>query len=62
MSSKETIKNEYNHVCFKLEEKKKELEELRLDIFILNPKVKEVISEIEKLNEVKKVLEEQIND
>ena len=56
------IKNKYNQVCFSLKQKEEELEKLKVDIFILNPKMKELTNEICKLYaeklELRKKLEE----
>lgn len=53
-----TDSERYAQVCFSLEEKNKELEAIKLDLFTLNPHIKELVEEISKLTEEKKSLEE----
>lgn len=47
----------YEKICFALESKQKELEEIKLDIFTHNPKIKQLVAEIEALEKTKKSLE-----
>lgn len=55
-------KEEYKRVCFQINEKRTEIENLRTDIFILNPKIDELVKELVELEDIKKKLEEEIND
>lgn len=57
-----TYKERYEKVCFSLDKKMKELENLRTDIFILNPEIGSLIIEIGELDKIKKELEGKIND
>lgn len=55
-------KERYNQLCFQIEEKQNELENLRTDIFIFNPEIGELISELISLEREKKALEDLKND
>lgn len=57
-----TDKEQYDKVCFSLDQKLKELENLRTDIFILNPEIGTLVAEIGELDKIKKELEEKLND
>ena len=57
-----TDKERYDKICFSLDQKLKELENLRTDIFVLNPEIGSLIIEIGELDKIKKELEEKIND
>lgn len=57
-----TDKERYDKVCFLLDQKLKELENLRTDIFILNPEIGTLAAEIGELDKTKKELEEKLND
>lgn len=57
-----TDKERYEKVCFSLDQKLKELENLRTDIFVLNPEIGTLITEIGELDKTKKELEEKLND
>lgn len=57
-----TDKERYDKVCFSLDQKLKELENLRTDIFILNPEIGTLVAEIGELDKTKKELEEKLND
>lgn len=57
-----TDKERYDKVCFSLDQKLKELENLRTDIFILNPEIGTLVTEIGELDKTKKELEEKLND
>lgn len=57
-----TNKERYEKVCFSLDQKLKELENLRTDIFVLNPEIGTLITEIGELDKTKKELEEKLND
>lgn len=57
-----TDKEKYDKVCFSLNQKLKELENLRTDIFILNPEIGTLVAEIGELDKTKKELEEKLND
>lgn len=57
-----TDKERYDKICFSLNQKLKELENLRTDIFILNPEIGTLVAEIGELDKTKKELEEKLND
>lgn len=57
-----TDKERYDKVCFSLDQKLKELESLRTDIFVLNPEIGTLVTEIGELDKTKKELEEKLND
>ena len=57
-----TDKERYDKVCFSLDQKLKELENLRTDIFVLNPEIGTLVTEIRELDKTKKELEEKLND
>jgi hypothetical protein len=57
-----TDKERYDKVCFSLDQKLKELENLRTDIFILSPEISILVAEIGELYNTKKELEEKLND
>lgn len=57
-----TDKERYDKVCFSLDQKLKELENLRTDIFVLNPEIGTLVTEIGELDKTKKELEEKLND
>lgn len=57
-----TDKEMYEKVCFSLDQKLKELENLRTDIFVLNPEIGTLVTEIGELDKTKKELEEKLND
>ena len=57
-----TDKERYKKVCFSLDQKLKELENLRTDIFVLNPEIGTLVAEIGELDKTKKELEEKLND
>lgn len=57
-----TDKERYDKVCFSLDQKLKELENLRTDIFVLNPEIGTLVAEIGELDKTKKELEEKLND
>jgi hypothetical protein len=57
-----TDKEKYDKVCFSLDQKLKELENLRTDIFILSPEISILVAEIGELYNTKKELEEKLND
>lgn len=57
-----TDKERYDKVCFSLDQKLKELENLRTDIFVLNPEIGTLVAEIGGLDKTKKELEEKLND
>lgn len=57
-----TDKERYEKVCFSLDQKLKELENLRTDIFVLNPEIGTLVTEIGELDKTKKELEEKLND
>lgn len=57
-----TDKEMYEKVCFSLDQKLKELESLRTDIFVLNPEIGALVTEIGELDKTKKELEEKLND
>lgn len=57
-----TDKERYDKVCFSLDKKLKELENLRTDIFILSPEISILVAEIGELYNTKKELEEKLND
>lgn len=57
-----TNKERYDKVCFSLDQKLKELENLRTDIFILSPEISILVAEIGELYNTKKELEEKLND
>ena len=57
-----TDEERYDKICFSLDQKLKELENLRTDIFVLNPEIGSLIIEIGELDKIKKELEEKIND
>lgn len=57
-----TDKERYDKVCFSLDQKLKELENLRTDIFVLNPEIDTLVTEIGELDKTKKELEEKLND
>lgn len=57
-----TDKERYSQVCFELKQKQAELESIKLDLFVLNPHIKDLVVEIEKLTVEKNELEDKIND
>ena len=57
-----TDKEQYDKVCFSLDQKLRELENLRTDIFILSPEISILVAEIGELYNTKKELEEKLND
>lgn len=57
-----TDKERYDKVCFSLDQKLRELENLRTDIFILSPEISILVAEIGELYNTKKELEEKLND
>ena len=57
-----TDKERYDKVCFSLDQKLRELENLRTDIFILSPQISILVAEIGDLYNTKKELEEKLND
>lgn len=57
-----TDKERYSQVCFELKQKQAELESIKLDLFVLNPYIKDLVVEIEKLTVEKNELEDKIND
>lgn len=57
-----TDKEKYDKVCFSLDQKLKQLENLRTDIFVLNPEIGTLVTEIGELDKTKKELEEKLND
>ncbi len=57
-----TDKERYSQVCFELKQKQAELESIKLDLFVLNPHIKDLVVEIEKLTVEKNELEDRIND
>ena len=54
-------KERYSQVCFQLTEKQKELESIKLDLFVLNPNIKDLVEEIRVLTEEKTELEDKLN-
>lgn len=50
---------EYLNLCFELDKKKTELENLRTDIFLFNPNIQKLVNEITELEKKKKELEDQ---
>lgn len=54
-------KERYSQVCFELTEKQKELESIKLDLFVLNPRIKDLVEEIKVLTEEKTELEDKLN-
>lgn len=54
-------KERYSQVCFQLTEKQKELESIKLDLFVLNPHIKDLVEEIKLLTEEKTELEDKLN-
>lgn len=54
-------KERYSQVCFQLTEKQKELESIKLDLFVLNPHIKDLVEEIRVLIEEKTELEDKLN-
>ena len=57
-----TDKERYSQVCFELKQKQAELESIKLDLFVLNPHIKDLVVEIGKLTVEKNELEDRIND
>ncbi len=55
------LKEKYTNICFSIDEKIKELENFRADIFTLQPQVSKIIEELTELEKEKKELEEKIN-
>lgn len=55
-------KERYDQVCFTLDKKRTELENIRTDLFILNPDITKLIDEILELEKEKESLEDKIND
>ena len=51
-------KERYDQVCFALDKKRTELENIRTDLFILNPDIAKLIDEILELEKEKKALED----
>jgi hypothetical protein len=58
----EDIKSVYDKTCFDLKERKNELEKIKLDIFVLNPRLSELIDEIVFLEKEKSHLEDLMNE
>jgi hypothetical protein len=58
----EDIKLVYDKTCFDLKERKNELEKIKLDIFVLNPRLSELIDEIVFLEKEKSHLEDLMNE
>lgn len=54
-------KERYSQVCFELTEKQKELESIKLDLFVLNPHIKDLVEEIRELTVEKNELEDKMN-
>lgn len=57
-----TDKERYSQVCFELKQKQAELESIKLDLFVLNPHIKDLVVEIGRLTVEKDELEDKIND
>lgn len=57
-----TDKERYSQVCFELKQKQAELESIKLDLFVLNPHIKDLVAEIGRLTIEKDELEDKIND
>lgn len=60
-------KEQFEKVCFSLEEANKELSAIYVDNFVLNPKIQELTNRIKQLNDEKiflknKIEEEEKND
>lgn len=52
----------YEEICFKLNEAYKQLASLDLGTFILSPEIKELTSEIQRLTNAKKQMEDLANE
>ena len=54
-------KERYSQVCFELKQKQAELESIKLDLFVLNPHIKDLVAEIGRLTIEKDELEDKMN-
>lgn len=55
-----TLKEEYNKICFSIQQKELELENYRTDIFTLNPIIQALTEEISQLYKEKFSLKEKM--
>lgn len=53
---------DYKEVCFSLMKKEEKLAQIGMDTFVFNPEINSLIEEISELSELKKKMEQEMED
>ena len=56
------LQEEFDNICFELKQAQDELEEIRADLFVLNPKIKKLTAHIKELKNRKDELWRTLQD
>ena len=57
---KKELMNEYGNICFTLKTKQEELENIKINLFVLNPEIQKLTKEISELTKQKQNLEDEM--
>ena len=57
---KKELMNEYGNICFALKIKQEELENTKINLFVLNPEIQKLTKEISELTKQKQNLEDEM--